>query len=107
MLHEIDAILLEDTLLNLDELARSCQVSREWVIERVQWGLLLDEDLSNTDPAAWLFDSRSFIRIKRIIAVERDFECNPELAGLVADMIEEIELLRASLKAAQLQPDED
>ncbi|MBP6057025.1 MAG: MerR family transcriptional regulator [Nitrosomonas sp.] len=102
MPHEIDAILLEDTLLNLDELTRSCQVSREWVIERVQWGLLLDEDSSHTDPAAWLFDSRSFVRIKRIVAVERDFECNPELAGLVADMIEEIELLRTRLKAAKL-----
>lgn len=105
MSHEIDAILLEDTLLNLDELARSCQVSREWVVERVQWGLLLDEDSSNTDPAAWLFDSRSFMRIKRITAIERDFECNPELAGLVADMIEEIELLRTRLKAAKLDED--
>ena len=50
MSHEIDAILLEDTMLSLDELARSCQVSREWVIERVQWGLLQNEDLINTDP---------------------------------------------------------
>lgn len=107
MSHEIDAILLEDTLLNLDELARSCHVSREWVIERVQWGLLLDEDSSNTDPASWLFDSRSFMRIKRIIAVERDFECNPELAGLVADMIEEIELLRTRLKATKLDEDSE
>lgn len=102
MSHEIDAILLEDTRLSLDELARSCQVSREWVIERVQWGLLLSEDPRTADPASWLFDSRSFMRVKRIIAVERNFECNPELAGLVADMIEEIELLRARLKAAKL-----
>lgn len=98
MTQEIDAILLEETRLSLDELAKGCQVSREWVIEHVQYGLLSNKDLINTDPAEWIFDSYSFIRIKRIVAVERDFECNPELAGLVADMIEEIETLRNRLK---------
>jgi len=101
MSNEIDAILLDDAMLNLDELARSCQVSREWIVERVQCGLLLNEGLADTDPASWIFDSRSFIRIKRIIAVERDFESSPELAGLVADLIEEIESLRARLEASQ------
>ncbi len=105
MSHEIDAILLEDAMLNLDELARSCQVSREWIIERVRWGLLLDQDLITNDPASWIFDSRSFMRVKRIIAVERDFEGSPELAGLVADLIEEVEVLRARLKASELNED--
>jgi|CXWL01.1.fsa_nt_gi chaperone modulatory protein CbpM len=105
MPHQIDAILLEDAMLNLDELARSCQVSREWVIERVQCGLLLNENLVHTDPASWIFDSRSFMRVKRIMAVERDFECNPELAGLVADLVEEIEFLRTRLKTSQLNED--
>lgn len=102
MPHEIDAVLLEDALFNLDELARSCQVSREWIIERIQWGLLPDEPSVTGDPASWTFDSRSFMRVKRIIAIERDFEGTPELAGLVADLIEEIERLRARLKAAGL-----
>ncbi len=105
MSHEIDAILLEDAMLNLDELARSCQVSREWIIERVRWGLLLDQDLITNDPTSWIFDSRGFMRIKRIIAVERDFEGGPELAGLVADLIEEVEVLRACLKASELNED--
>lgn len=105
MPHQIDAILLEDAMLNLDELARSCQVSREWVIEHVQCGLLLNEDLVHADPASWIFDSRSFMRVKRIMAVEKDFECNPELAGLVADLIEEIEILRTRLKTSQLNED--
>lgn len=99
---EIDAVSLEDTIFGLDELARSCHVSREWIIERVHWGLLRNDDLIGTDPNAWIFDSRSFMRIRRIIAVERDFEGNPELAGLVADLIEEIESLRARLKASGL-----
>jgi chaperone modulatory protein CbpM len=104
MSHEIDGILLEDAMLNLDELARSCQVSREWIIEHVQCGVLLNENM-NTDPALWVFDSHSFMRTKKILAVERDFECNPELAGLVADMAEEIALLRDCLQRTELGED--
>ncbi|HQV87577.1 MAG TPA: chaperone modulator CbpM [Nitrosomonas sp.] len=105
MTHEIDAIVIDDAMLSLDELARSCQVTREWVIERVRCGLLLNEESIHADPATWIFDSRCFIRVKRIIAVEKDFECNPELAGLVIDLIEEIEFLRARLPATQFNKD--
>ena len=33
-----------------------------------------------------------------MIAVERDFDGNPELAGFVADLMEEIESLRVRLE---------
>ncbi|SNX59059.1 chaperone modulatory protein CbpM [Nitrosomonas ureae] len=102
MLQEIDAVLLEDTMLSLDDLARSCRVSREWIIEHVQWGLLPDKDFINADPDVWIFDSHSFLRVRRMVAIERDFECNPELAGLVADLIEEVESLRTRLNASEL-----
>ena len=102
MTFEIDAVSLEDAVFSLDELARSCHVSREWIIERVQWGLVLNGDLTGTAPDAWQFDSHSFLRVKRIVMIERDFEGNPELAGLVADLIEEVETLRARLHAAGL-----
>lgn len=105
MSQEIDAVSLEDTVFSLDELARSCRVSREWIIERVQWGLLQCDDVTGTDPDAWQFDSRSLLRVKRIIRVEHDFEGNPELAGLVADLIEEIESLRTRLHASGLTED--
>ncbi len=104
MPHEIDGISLEDAKLNLKELARSCQVSHEWIIEHVQCGVLLNENIDE-DPAKWIFDSHSFIRTKKILAVERDFECNPELAGLVADMTEEIALLRNRLQQLEMNKD--
>lgn len=96
---EIDAMLLEDAMLDVDRLARCCHVSREWIIEHVQCGVLLTDNCTQADPTTWIFDSRSLIRIKRIIRVERDFECHPELAGLVADLIEEIEVLRTKISA--------
>ncbi len=105
MTQEIDAVLLEDVLFSLDELARSCRVSREWIIERVHWGLLQHDDLTGADPDAWQFDSRSLLRVRRIIRIEHDFEGNPELAGLVADLIEEVESLRARLHASGLTED--
>ena len=104
MSQEIDGISLEDAKLNLEELARSCQVSHEWIIERVQCGVLLNEDIDE-DPAKWIFDSHSFIRTKKILAIERDFECNPELAGLVADMAEEIAWLRNRLQQLEMNKD--
>lgn len=94
MSREISGISLEDALLSLDELATSCNVSREWVIEHVQCGVLLEDAGSN--PALWVFGSQSLIRARRILALEKDFDSNPELAGLVADLVEEIEYLRKS-----------
>jgi chaperone modulatory protein CbpM len=95
MSQEISGISLEDALLNLDELAASCNVSREWVIEHVQCGVLLEN--ADSDPTLWVFGSQSLIRARRILALEKDFDSNPELAGLVADLLEEIEYLRKSL----------
>ena len=94
MSREISGISLEDALLSLDELATSCNVSREWVIEHVQCGVLLED--AGPNPALWVFGSHSLIRARRILALEKDFDSNPELAGLVADLIEEIEYLRRS-----------
>lgn len=102
MSDEIKAVLLEDVRLDIDRLAQSCRVSREWIIEHVQCGVLLNDDSVHSDPTSWIFDSRSLIRIKRIMRVERDFECHPELAGLVADLIEEIEGLRTRVTITEL-----
>jgi len=102
MSDQIEAILFEDARLDIEGLARCCNVSREWIIERVQCGILLDDHSPHHDPATWIFDSRSLVRIKRIMRVERDFECHPELAGLVADLIEEVEVLRARVTITEL-----
>jgi chaperone modulatory protein CbpM len=96
MSEEISGVSLEDALLNLDELAASCNVSREWVIKHVQCGVLLENTDADSDPTMWVFGSRSLIRARRILALETDFDSTPELAGLVADLVEEIEYLRKS-----------
>ena len=93
---EFTAIVLEETLLRVDELAATCTVTREWVIEHVRAGVLLEH--AGPDPFGWTFTSHDLIRAKQLYSLERQFDANPELAGLVADLTEELERLRARMK---------
>jgi len=77
MTHELTAMLLDETLLRLDELASSCTVTREWVIEHVRAGVLLET--AGPDPTGWAFTSRDLIRAKQLCSLERQFEDLPNV----------------------------
>jgi chaperone modulatory protein CbpM len=96
-MHETDILtgtVLEDACLTLDELARMGAVSPEWVVHRI------DEDLisvaTGNSSAEWRFTSLTLRRVQRLRALERDFDAVPELAALVADLLEELDRLRRS-----------
>jgi len=89
--------LLEDACLTLDELSRACAVPPDWVIEHVREGLL---SAPGESPPAWRFSSRDLRRARQMLRIERDFEAVPELAALVADLLEELESMRAQLRRA-------
>ncbi|HYO26825.1 MAG TPA: chaperone modulator CbpM [Azonexus sp.] len=93
-------VLLDEVALSLDEMACACAVEPNWVVERVEAGFL--GDFSFGQITRWQFTSAELARARRLIAVERDFDANPELAALVADLIEEVERLKARLNAAGL-----
>lgn len=93
-------ILLEDACLTLDELSRACAVPRDWVIAHVHEGLL---QFSDAPPSAWRFSSHDLWRARQILRVERDFDAAPELAALVADLLEELGQVRAQLRRAGLE----
>lgn len=95
--------VLEDAPLSLEELAVSCSVSRELIIQHVQAGVLLVEP--GPDPNHWTFTGRDLLRTRRLIALERDFDANPETAGLIADLFEELDRLRARLRRQGLSTD--
>lgn len=103
MTHEHIALLLDDAQLTVEELAASCTVSRDWVIEQVRAGVLPAEP--DAAPEAWSFSGHELLRARRLRALERDFDAVPELAGLVADLFDEIERLRMRLWRAGLSPD--
>lgn len=92
----LSGVPLEEDALTVEELARACAVSADWIVERVQSGLL---DMS-VSTGEMRFASAQLVRARRLATTERRFECNPEAAALIADLIEEVERLRRELRAA-------
>ncbi|TLF52553.1 MerR family transcriptional regulator [Halomonas urmiana] len=94
--------LIDEATLTLEELARACSVEVEWVVERIESGLLADGSPYVT---SWRFTSRDLTRARRLCQLERDFEAAPELAALAADLIEENQRLKERLRVAGLSDD--
>lgn len=97
------ALLLDQSKLTVDELTVCCGVGRDWVIEHVQAGVLLKDP--EQDPGAWTFSSADLVRAQRLLRLERDFDANPELAGLVADLVDELNSMRGRLRRAGISYD--
>lgn len=91
--------LLEDACLTLDEFSRACAVEQRWVIEHVREGLLA---APGGEQEHWRFSSRDLRRARQMRRFERDFDAVPELAALVADLLEELAAMRAQLARNRL-----
>lgn len=94
----LTAVLIDETALTLEELARACAVERDWVVQRVRAGILMECD--SDDCVSWRFTSADLVRARRLCQIERDFEANDDVAALVVDLSEEICRLRRKLSAA-------
>jgi chaperone modulatory protein CbpM len=103
MTDPIVAQLLEDARLTLEEMATGCRADVDWVVARVHD--VLAQELAGADPEHWRFSGTDLLRLRRIRALERDFDAVPELAALVADLLEELDRLRARLRRAGLSID--
>ncbi|EHJ91787.1 chaperone modulator CbpM [Vreelandella boliviensis] len=91
--------LIDEANLTLEDLARACSVETDWVVERIESGLLAD---NSPYVASWRFTSHDLTRARRMCRLERDFEAAPELAALATDLIEENQRLKGRLRAAGL-----
>lgn len=80
--------------LTLAELAAAGGIQPAWVVERVRAGFI---SIDGSEPAHWRFTDLHLTRVRRMVSMERDMEANPELAALVADLIEEVHQLRSRL----------
>ena len=91
--------LLEETWLTLEQVAAACAVEPEWLARHLDEGLFPHvASIAGT----WRFSSSSLVRARRMRQLERDFDAVPELAALVADVLEELDELRAHLRRAGL-----
>ena len=87
-------LVIDDHTLNLEELACACGVDVAWLHQRLEAGLL---GCCSGEGAERRFASPQLHRARRMLALERDFDANQELAALVVDLIEELQALRARL----------
>ncbi len=85
----------DDACLSLEELCSVCALEREWLVVRVREGLI--PALGGTD-AEWRFTTTTLARVRRMHEIERTYDAAPELAALVADMLGELDALRARLR---------
>ena len=91
--------LMEDSWLTLEQLAAACAVETQWLLRHIEEGLFPDvQSVAGT----WRFTSASLVRARRMRDLERDFEAVPELAALVADLLDEIDELRIRLRQSGL-----
>jgi len=91
----LSGVLLDDAALTLEELARACQVEPDWVVRHVQAGVLAGD--GSVQVTTLQFRSVDLDRARRLLSVERDFDANEDLAGLVIDLADEVRRLRARL----------
>ncbi len=102
-MHDEDVLigsLIEDSWLTLEQLAAACAVEPAWLTHRIEEGFLPRVECV---AGVWRFSSAAVQRARRMRQVEQDFEAGPELAALVADMLDEIDELRAQLRALQIR----
>lgn len=91
----LTGMLLEESCLTLEQVCSVCSVSSEWVVAHVLEGRL---HAAGGQPAQWRFGSGELKRVRQIRHLELAFEAEPELAALVADLLEELDSLRARLR---------
>lgn len=87
--------LMEDTWLTLEQVAAACAVEPQWLLRHIEEGLFPHAE---SVAGVWRFSAVSIQRARRMRQLERDFDAVPELAALMADLLEEMDVLRASVR---------
>ncbi|MCE3045049.1 MULTISPECIES: chaperone modulator CbpM [Legionella] len=85
--------------LSLQEISHSFGVTRETIIEIVQEGIVT---VSRNESNEWLFDDEALRRIRTVIRLNQDLGVNLAGAGLVLDLLAEIDQLRGLLYSQKL-----
>jgi chaperone modulatory protein CbpM len=92
----VNAVPLDEVALDLEELARACDVEPEWVVRHVRAGVLGAGD--SVEVTTWRFRSTDLVRARRLLSVEQVFDANEDIAALVLDLGDEIHRLRERLR---------
>lgn len=83
-------------LTTLDELCATCGVEETWIGELVAHGVIAP---AGKRGKAQHFAAATIVRVRKAKRLERDFELNVPGVALALDLLEEIERLRARVRA--------
>ena len=84
--------LIEESWLTLEQMAAACRVEPDWLVRHLDEGLFPGAE---SVAGIWRFSGTCLRRARRMSELEQNFDAVPELAALVADLLEEIDELRA------------
>ena len=90
--------LMDDTWLTLEQVAAACGVEPAWLACHLDEGLFPHAESMS---GVWRFSGAALGRARRMYRIERDFDAVPELAALMADLLEEIDRMRARLRCLE------
>ncbi|MGQ9685417.1 MAG: MerR family transcriptional regulator [Thiobacillaceae bacterium] len=84
--------ILDDSWLTLEQVAAACDVEVDWLLAHLEAGFMPHVECV---AGVWRCSAATLTRARRMRQLERDFDAVPELAALVADLLEEMDILRA------------
>lgn len=92
-------IVDETTEISIDQLSIFCSVRRERIVSLVEEGVLEPVARRRSRRAdEWRFAGGSLKRAARAIRLQRELDIDISALGLVLDLLEKIEALRARLR---------
>ena len=96
-LPQLSGIILEElSELTLADLSRACAVQADCIVELVEDGLIVPV---GREPHRWRFSGIHMRRATVALRLQRDLGVNLAGAALALQLLEEVEALRARLKA--------
>jgi chaperone modulatory protein CbpM len=95
----VEGQLVEEAWLTLEQVAAACPVEPDWLERHLAEGYFPQ---AFGLQGVWRFSGASLLRARRMRRIEQDFDAVPEMAALVADLLEEVDSLRARLRRAGL-----
>jgi len=97
MLPQVVGIILDEQApLTLAELTRACAVHAELIVELVEEGVFAP---IGREPQQWRFTGAHMRRARVAVHLQRDLGVNLAGAALALQLLDEIEALRARLRA--------
>ena len=86
--------LLEGEVLRVEEMARLCCVTIDWLHERIEQEVIHAVHREGT----YYLSSVTVIRVQQVAKIEQTYDADPQLAALVADLVEDVQQVRRQLK---------